>query len=655
MAQGIEITSEDVELVAKELQLRLDDAERIAVLKEIGSCDVQAGPGSGKTTILTAKLAILAKKWPYGDKGICVLSHTNVARREIEKKLSQSASLRRLLQYPHFIGTIQSFTDQFLAIPFLRRERVEVTAIDNERFGARAWAMLVKNHAKARFAILNYFSKATEPMDRARWLVSNLRLDGARMEVTHPMMGASRFPSATTMTGLALIEVKNALREEGYFRFDDMFAFAEACLLKVRYVAPALRRRFPWVFVDELQDTSAMQDSVIEQVFAADGCVFQRFGDRNQAIFDFDGDSDDGQSLFDRRKTLYLNSTHRFGQPLADLVSRFTAIKPQKLVGNPQLEDNQHTIFVFDRSAVKRVVPLFGDLVLKTVPREILLKQPVCVVGNRVNSAQHAKDNFPAFLGDYLEAYVSPKAAKPATPDTFLGYVVEARKKWTEVGTGAEPYNLAVSGVLALLRRAGNDDGETPPRNKTALHQALMQSGRFASLQKLLWSILNPVAALDEHSWIERMKELLDVLGCSKPTKEITDFLAWETCNGTAPTSGTKSAVKVENTYHHRSGEVSLPIRFDSIHGVKGETHAATLVVETFAKQRDLEVLLPVLTAENHGSQLKDSLRSHCKRVFVAMSRPSHLLCLAISAEHVDDTQIAKLKANGWKLVRVQA
>src|ERR1039458_7490327 len=267
MPTGIEITTADIELVEKELQLQLNDAERIAVLKEVKSCDVQAGPGSGKTTILTAKLAILARKWPFRDRGICVLSHTNVARKEIGQKLSRSPDLRRLLQYPHFIGTIQAFVDQFLAIPFLRRERVEVTAIDNDRFGARAWAMFCKSSPKGRFAILNWCRKDS---DRAQSIVGSLRLDGAHMGVTHSMVGASRFPSESSETGQALIAVKQTLRAEGYFRYDDMYAFAEACLFKVPYIAPALRRRFPWVFIDELQDTSRMQDSVIEQLFGAD-------------------------------------------------------------------------------------------------------------------------------------------------------------------------------------------------------------------------------------------------------------------------------------------------------------------------------------------------------------------------------------------------
>lgn len=652
MPTRIEIATADIELIAKELGLRLNDAERIAVLKEVKSCDVQAGPGSGKTTVLTAKLAILARKWPSRDRGICVLSHTNVARREIEQKLARSPELRRLLHYPHFIGTIQTFVDQFLAIPFLRRERVEVTAIDNERFGARAWAMFCKNSPKGRTWILKY---CHQDKDRAQSIVGSLRLDGAKMGVTHSMVGANRFAGESSDTGQALIAVKQSLRAEGYFRYDDMFAFAEACLFKVPYVAPALRRRFPWVLIDELQDTSRMQDGVIEQIFGTDGCIFQRFGDKNQAIFDFDADSDDGQSLFGRRKTLLLNGSHRFGKSIANLISRLTAVEPQTLVGNPELPDCENTVLVFDRAAVKQIVPTFGELVLNSVPSDILQKQSVCVVGNRVNTAHHTKDNFPAYLGDYGEFYVSPRAAKPPTPDTFLGYIVEARKKWSETGMGAEPYNLAVLGILALLRRTNPEEEEALPRTKTALQQALIQSGSLGAFQKLLWQLLNPMNALNMGKWVACLREMWVLLRLSKPPQELLDFLAWEDCTGAMSASGMKSVIQTEGIYHHRTGDVSLPIRFDSIHGVKGETHAATLVVETFARQHDLKELLPVLTGVQHGTQMRDSARGHCKRVFVGMSRPSHLLCLAISAEHIGDSQIAALEVAGWKVVRLQA
>ena len=84
---------------------------RREVLESLASLDICACPGSGKTTLLVAKLAILGSRWPHTTSGMCVLSHTNVARYEIERRVGQSLVGHRLLSYPHFIGTIQAFVD----------------------------------------------------------------------------------------------------------------------------------------------------------------------------------------------------------------------------------------------------------------------------------------------------------------------------------------------------------------------------------------------------------------------------------------------------------------------------------------------------------------------------------------------------------------
>lgn len=89
------------------------DTHRIDIIKENSSCYVQASPGSGKTTALLAKLMILANKMPlYSGKGVCVLTHTNVAIDEIKAKLGQKANV--LFQYPNFFGTIQTFLHKYI-------------------------------------------------------------------------------------------------------------------------------------------------------------------------------------------------------------------------------------------------------------------------------------------------------------------------------------------------------------------------------------------------------------------------------------------------------------------------------------------------------------------------------------------------------------
>ena len=92
---------------------------------------MSACPGSGKTTVLLAKLKLLADRMPFvNGAGICVLSHTNVAVDEIRKRLSGYAD--KLLSYPNYIGTIQSFVDKFVTMPYLRKiAGRNVQAVDN--------------------------------------------------------------------------------------------------------------------------------------------------------------------------------------------------------------------------------------------------------------------------------------------------------------------------------------------------------------------------------------------------------------------------------------------------------------------------------------------------------------------------------------------
>lgn len=89
------------------------DDQRTGVIKEDKSCYVQACPGSGKTTALLAKLIILANKMPLPEgKGICVLTHTNVAIDEIKARVGEKADI--LFKYPNFFGTIQTFLHKYV-------------------------------------------------------------------------------------------------------------------------------------------------------------------------------------------------------------------------------------------------------------------------------------------------------------------------------------------------------------------------------------------------------------------------------------------------------------------------------------------------------------------------------------------------------------
>lgn len=654
MNQHFQIDEACIEFVRREIGI-LISGEDEAVLSESGSCDVQAGPGSGKTTLLVAKLAMLCQNWPDSKRGFCVLSHTNAAKNEIEARLRSVPILRKLLERPHFVGTFQTFVDQFLAIPFLRFLGKDSFSVDNERFEAHALTLFAKgDYATARSALRARFQR--DP-DHIRDVIGGLRFEGPDLRVTHPHSAKRGFPSAESATGRQLHALKCALRDEGYFRFEDMYAFAEACIAQFPYLIAVIRNRFPCAFVDELQDTSSSQDRIVQTLFGENACVLQQFGDQNQSIFEFGHAGGRRDSLFDRQKTLFVNSTRRFGRGIGRIVSRLTSIKKQELIGCSDIRDRENTIFVFSRPSVGLVISKFGDVVLEQLGAQELRAGKACVVGSRINEGDHARDHFPVCLSDYWSDFKSPRNSKPKAPDSLLGYVCEAKHR-LDGSSFAEGFQGVMSGVLVFHRRLARETGLIGLETRADLEENFRRIGVWGELKRISFKLINPLGGLSRSTWLERCEELSQLVAgrpISALPVRVGRFLSWD--DG-ALAVGARTVRRGElqpNTYVHRRGDREVEIHFDSIHKVKGETHAATMVVETFIqRQHDIKELLDVLAGERHGSDLIGPSLEHCKRLFVAASRPAHLLCLAIHDAHLNADRRKKLRQQGWNLLDVR-
>ena len=89
----------------------------------------------------------------------------------------------------------------------------------------------------------------------------------------------------------------------------------------------------------------------------------------------------------------------------------------------------------------------------------------------------------------------------------------------------------------------------------------------------------------------------------------------------------------------------------------KGQTHAATLVLETFNQSHFLHGLMPWLLGKNqYGAKCaNDKATQRLLQIYVAMTRPTHLLCLALRESSLGTGKdIAaneeKLLAGGWQV-----
>jgi len=557
-----------------------DEKSREA-LKCINSRDIQAGPGSGKTTVLVAKLAILSTKWTWRDKGICVLSHTNVAKKEVEKRLSFHPTAYDLLAYPHFIGTIQSFVDRFLALPYLRNKGIEVFAIDNVRFSRRAKG-IIREYPKANNWLRNHPNKD---------YLGNLRYEGSELKLGSSVGQLSISEATDTYKQLSNLK-KRVSDGDGIFRFDDMFAFAEAHITECPFIINILRRRFPLVCIDEMQDTNALQERILKKLFD-EGCVLQRLGDVNQSIYS--GDSqEETQKSFPKEDAIDLPESKRFGKEIAAFASNLTLSKKQVIKGN-SIKPNKLVIFIFDNDSIQNVIRAFGDFVLgeydNKVPEDFVAK----AVGFRKAEGNPKSDNVPLNISDYWNEFQPDYTEKSGNASSLMGYIVKARRLVEETGELREPYSIVMTGILRFLHIQGAENSDGLRFNDSRLMRELETQRDKEQFQRLIANICMSPQPLDQEYWTSVKDSLCDITKkwCGgELCSEASSFLEWDEEIGNLQGERTSGSTGQRiNVLDHKG----LEIEVGTIHSVKGETHSATLVLETYLNRKhDLKQLLPL-------------------------------------------------------------
>lgn len=628
------------------------DDSRMRAIIDLESGDYEACPGSGKTTLLVAKLAILATRWPHRQQGICVLSHTNAARNEIGDRLSASAAAGALMRYPHFVGTIHSFVNEFLAAPWLRSNGYPIRMIDTQIALAHRRAKLA---FKWRLAMekrhLTDFALSYDQPDFTGGSKGDL---GPHTDFYQEMVNASRQSS-----------------EEGYFCFDEMFVWANQLLERCPAIAADLRRRFPIVFIDEAQDNSEHQSAILHRIFCAGAnpARRQRFGDSNQAIYTRAEEGGPSTDPFPSGPTHNIPRSYRFPQAIADVVKGL-GVTPQDVVGaGPSLTRIKSAakplaVFLFDDPSVQQVLPRYGAYLLEHFEEgELAAGVFVAVAGVHEMDKQ---DRIPRAMGHYAPYYDAACAKKDTPPATLVQFLARARFEMKGVGNT----HVLVNGLASGLMRLGELLGAQRATNtRKSAHRRLLEALEGADAQDAYLKLVDLTLAVGgdftSAGWTaDALPHVAAIVahlsGDAALAGPAADFLAWpdqielETGDGAY-------VPRMDNVFSYPHAEPKVHIRLGSIHSVKGETHTATLVLDTFFHQHHLTELKPWLlcarsgglkqkkkgASEFEGPRLLGRLRLH----YVAMTRPSHLLCIAMRKDAFSEDEFAVLQARGWIIV----
>lgn len=631
------------------------DDSRTRAMRNLESCDFEACPGSGKTTLLVAKLAILASRWPYRQRGICVLSHTNAARDEIVRRLSGTGPVAALVRYPHFIGTIHGFVNEHLALPWLRSKGNPIRLIDTS-------TALKRRHQKLEW--------------KWRMAMEKRGLDVHALQYDKPDYSGANKGALSRDTDLcrAMDAAARAVSEEGYFCFDEMFVWANALLDQHSEVGADLCTRFPLVFIDEAQDNSELQSAMLHRIFrqGTELSIRQRFGDSNQAIYAHPGADGAQTDRFPSAELYNLPRSYRFSQIIAN-AAKGLGIVPQALNGSGptrvrvKREALPPVLFLFDDNSVRNVLPKYGEHLLTAFSADELAAGVFTAVAGVHEMDEGNTTPIPRAMGHYAPHYDPVIVRKEVVPATFDQYLSKASRELHERGNA----HVLVNALASALTRLGELAGavELTAQARKSAHRRLLEtlagSPGMEAYSDLLDRTLTVEGYFSADEWAQAQPLILKIVsqltGACALNREAIEFL---TRTDYLPSVGAHKGgtmAAVDNVYSYPSHDPKVQIRLGSIHSVKGETHTATLVLDSFFHKHHLSELKPWILSERSGGMKKKSrgkpelegsrMLGRLKLHYVAMTRPSHQLCLAMRRDAFIDSELELLKKRGWLTV----
>jgi superfamily I DNA/RNA helicase len=620
----MQISDADIDCFISEYNIREDDSERHLSFDEVRRDilkswkDVQACPGSGKTTLVAVKLLILAGKLKANDGGVCVLTHTNVASNEIKKRLEMHPLGEKAASYPNFIGTIQEFINKFLAIPYIRSLGLTISRIDDE----------------ACFTLMNSMIS-----HKTRSFLEIKKASLGALKIDH-ITGVEQIPGFTsTSNSHSYKDLVNTLHkriELGYFFYSEMYHFAKQCITKNHDLSEALCIRFPIVMLDEMQDTQEYQDDILNEIFLSGDTCIQRFGDPDQAIYDNIGGEKPNVNFNENTDLTPINSTHRFSSDISSKIHGLSLTQIGELASfRPVPKSNiPHTFFLFTDETKISVLENFCSLLELVDPH----RKMNCV------KAIGATEGNGGFISEYWPAYDKNQSTINPRPRTLIEAV--RRKWWINQRNAAGQYELLISCILEALR-IGNllHSVEGLPRHytKKSLMLKLKSEGIYRKFRMMITNWLTQTQ-LNKEIWEIQIDEFVNLFGITECSAKLEEYLSY--ANVESSEQGL-SINNIDNLYQSSTGR---EVKVGTIHSVKGESHDATLVLETKNHQFDIKTLANNISL-NETSKIKTKRKSKFARLlYVAASRPKTLLCFAAHQNHINSDQREALKANGWKI-----
>ena len=450
--------------------------------------------------------------------------------------------------------------------------------------------------------------------------------------------------------------------EHGIFTYNEMLLYAKKALSECKSIPDSIQSRFPILFIDEAQDTNAFLCDLLTNTFNQNNIksIRQGFGDINQAIYGSLNEEDEVKH-FPRNNALVLEESKRFNDVIAKLANT-VSITDSEMTGTSSLFSDRtikNSILLFDRSNhnLRNVIDTFGQLVLDTFcDSEIKIHEHegIHAIGMVHEKKEETSDaHFPKGVFDYWQEYRSLTKDNRSNPKFLIDYFRNGIESFKSTKENSDQINWIVKGLGRTINKAKNDRFITLTGNILLNIMSKLDYSQKALFRKHLKECVDIKSFEHQSDWKQILTITLNILAIFdlKPNDNVNKFLEWQESDSFV-NNKTDSITKNCYTYTDDNSSREVVIEFGNIHSVKGRTHLATLVLETYYKTHNMKSILDYLC----NTPPKNTNSTNAKRLkcqYVAMTRARGLVCLAIPDEFVDNQKQIKLTQLGWNIIQL--
>ena len=290
---------------------------QFAAYKAVNNTVVIAGPGSGKTTVLTLKVMQLLAEMIYPPRGLACLTYSTEAVREFKSRLVKLGLEKRKNV---FLGTVHSFCLSEIITPF---------AALYPQYKIPLPIRIISEAEKNRlFNSQNYEGTP--------------KLIDVDKERTRNIKGISRVAIESYDIALkAAISFEELLIQNEYLDFISMVKKSVELIKNESYVRKALEAKYPWIIVDEYQDLGKPLHELILTLLNLTRIKVFAVGDADQSIYDFQGASPDYLIELSQRQDvscIHLKNNYRSSQTIVD-ASEYVLKSSRGYIASGKLQD----------------------------------------------------------------------------------------------------------------------------------------------------------------------------------------------------------------------------------------------------------------------------------------------------------------------------